>query len=425
MYVASTRDVDHPDGADHPVSGVGDLAGLRAYVEAYLDGYEATVASLRAAVDEGTGLSEATLKELISQSSAAGIDVDDFFDGGEYDIAAGIAAARSFDPLASPPVASVRQQLFAALRMHETEGKWLFLDPEVSPVSRPDFAEIVEDRREAEGLPSDVAYIGWGWGWDYILPDGTFKKGEDRQEIWWGGDEATVRELLGTARPFGFVVEGGTDGARFRLVAEHDQSSPEPFTMPDRDDLLTDMATTRAGCRYATSWVEKAHAPKSDDDLLTDDEARALFDADSRVDMFVFPAVGEGEITPWMIKVRPRKSAVVTHYHRPSGSVARVIDLEFSRIFTNSDPRGSFVRRSVTDYVWPPEHAKFAPRTRAPHKVTLQGRGDTYVIEHSGPAVEAPTSTKHRDVAARSLWSTYPRFGEWESIIDPRYGETR
>lgn len=86
VYVAVTKDIDHPDGGDDPVTAVTDTDTLRTYVESYLDGYEVTPESLTAAVTEGTSLTEPTLKELISQASAAGMSANEFFDGDEFEI---------------------------------------------------------------------------------------------------------------------------------------------------------------------------------------------------------------------------------------------------------------------------------------------------------------------------------------------------
>lgn len=125
VYVAVTRDLDHPDGGDDPVSAVTDVAGLKRYVESYLDGYEVSDASLSAAVAEGPGLTADTLKELISQAAEVGIDWDEFFEDGEFDIDAGLAAAAGLDPAGSTPAASVRDRVFAELRKADDEGVWL------------------------------------------------------------------------------------------------------------------------------------------------------------------------------------------------------------------------------------------------------------------------------------------------------------
>ncbi len=344
VYVAVTRDLDHLDGGDDPVSAVTDVAGLKRHVESYLDGYEVSDASLSAAVAEGPGLTADKLRELISQAAEVGIDRDEFFEDGEFDIDAGLAAAAGLDPAGSTPAASVRERVFAELRKAEDEGVWLFIDPSQTH-SSVGAVECAYNQIKDRGRPDDTSYIGWGRDRDHLRPDGTFARGEDSQEIFWFGDEDTIRETLRRVEPLGFVVEDGENGTRFRLVSRDDASSPEPFALPQRDDLVP-QAGGAQGFRYARSFVEKTHLPKSDDDQLVVAlaEVQELYDGGAAVDIFVLPELAEGELPAWSMKIRPKKKVVVTHYHQPSGSAARIIELDYSPMSTNLNPNGSLTR---------------------------------------------------------------------------------
>lgn len=423
VYVAVTGDLDHPDGGDNTVSTVTDSASLKAYVESYLDGYEVSAESLGAAEAEGFNLTADTLEELISQASAVGLDRASFFEDGEFDIEGGVTAAASFDPDAAPAQLSVREQVLAEFRRIEDEGGWLFIDPSRTYGSIR-AVDAAFGRIQARGLPRDTSYIGWGGDRDHLRPDGGFKRGEDSQEVFWWGDHAEVAALLRRVEPLGFTVEGGENGTRFRLVAKDDASSTEPFALPLRSDLLSDQpGASTDGYRYASSYVEKTHRPKSDDDYLTPEEAQALYDGEAADDFYVLPDVDEGELPAWSMKVRPKKKAVVTHYHHPSGSVARIIELEFSPMYTNSNPRGSLRRTKAIDYAWPADHVKYTTKTKADEILTLPGLGGTREIVRHIPATGEKTVTKHRNDTSGDGWRTYPLFGEWTPLLDPRFGE--
>ena len=423
VYVAVTGDVDHPDGGNHPVSQVSGVDALKEYVERFLDGYQVTPESLAAAVSEGVALSEATLKELISQASAAGLDVEEFFADGEFDIEAGLSAAASHDPGSGERERSVRERVFDEWRRADNAGEWVIVSPGdvhstfgVHEIAR----SVILDR----GLPVDTPYIGWGRDRDTLRPDGTFAKGEDHQQVFWRGDAEKITNLLRKVESLGYVIEGGENGAPFRLVCADDASSTEPFALVQRDDLLSDRHEIDLGSlRYATSWVEKTKLPKSDADNLSEDEARELFDDESPQDLYVFPSGADGELPAWSMKLRPRKkSAVVTHFHDPSGSVARIVEFEYTRVFTDGVPGGSLLRDTVTGYLWPEEHVKYAAKTRAIAKVALGDSSGTPVITREDRLTGATTTTKHRGGSAEGRIS-YPAFGAWGPLVDPRFGE--
>lgn len=427
VHVAVTTIIDNADGGDDPVSQVTNESELKEYVESYLDGYQVTPESLAAAIQEGTALSEATLKELISQASVIGVSAEEFFEDGEFDIEAGLAAAASFDPEAKPQEPNIREQVFAILTAPVDGEEWFFVTPAdtVGTGSNPyALGEFARRRIEYRELPETSNFAGWGWGYDNLRPDGSIKKGQDSQVVYWGGDEETVRRLLRRVEPLGLVVEGGHDGGNFRLVPAANASSAEPYLPPKRDDLfLVDVDSAPTGFRYATSWVEKNRQPKNDVDWLSEDAAAQLFDADSATDIYIVPNSSSDEPAPWMIQLRPRKKAAVTHYHRPSGSVARIVEFAFSSLYTNSDRRGSLVRGKVSDFIWPDDHIKYAPKTRSASAVVLtDGRGLASTIERLDRASSEKVVTLHRDVLEKPRWITYPLFGAWTPLTDPLFG---
>lgn len=428
VYVAVTHDLDHPGGGDHPVDQISDEAALKAYVESYLDGYAVTPESLSAAMDEGSSLTEGTLKELISQAAAADLDVEEFFADVELDLEGGLAAAASFaaatGATAGTRESSVRDQVFATWQRADDQGTLVLVRPgEVW--SSFGIHEVARGHILARSLPATTPYIGWGGDRDVLRPDGTFKKGEDRQEVLWHGDAEMIGDLLRQVEPLGYAIEGGANRTRFRLVSDDDPSSSEPYALPQRDDLLGDQDALAPGAlRFAASWVEKAHGPKGPGDHLTESEARGLYEAGSSTDFFVFPEAPEGVAPAWSMKVRPsKKTVVVTHYHHPSGSVARIMAFTYTRVFTNSVPGGSLWRDTVTDYLWPADHVRYAPKTRATHTVTLRDLADASEIVRADRASGEKTVTKHRDGSTGQLLVSYPPFGEWEPILDPRFGE--
>lgn len=426
VYVAVTRDVDHPDGGDDPVTQVGDVASLKRYVESYLDGYTVTDASLDQALTEGFGLSEDTLMELISQASAAGLDAREFFADGEFDLAGGLRAAAGHDPKAPAQEPSVREQVLAVLQQAQDDGRLVFIRPSDS-YSSVGCVDSAFYRIEARGLPRNSTILGWGKDRDHLLPGGGFARGEDHQQVFWWGDRGVVLEVLRGLEPLGFHVEGGENGTRFRLVAPGDESSLAPYALPRRDDLAVPYGPGQEGAepeyRYSTSWVEKPRRPKSEDDLLSAPQAQQLYDGEADADFFVFPGAADDELPAWCLKIRPKKKAVVTFYHRPSGSVARIIEFSFSPLFTNSDPRGSFYRSKAIDYSWPHEHTTYAVKSRADVILTLARKKGKSESVRQDQAAGTKIVGKHRSVPAGQWGVTYPPFGHWARLLDPAFGE--
>lgn len=423
VHVAVTGAIDEVDGGDDAVSAVTDEAALREYVESYLDGYEVTQESLDSAVREGTALTAATLKELISQATAAGMDVEEFFADGDVDIEAGVAAAASFAAGSTVGEPSVRDQVFSVFRQAAEQGECVFVEPTEVHMSRLVW-EVAQARIDRLDLPEDSEYFGWGRGGDTLRPDGTFKRGEDHLTVYWGGHAQAVLDVLRRVEHLGFVVEGGLNGRPFRLVSADSASSAEPYLVPERADLLTDLAGGGdEPLVHARTWVEKTHSPRSAEDLLTESEARELYDSDTASELFIFPEVSAGSIPGWVISVRTgKKSVTVSHFHRPSGSLARTIEFAYNSSPPGEHGRGSLHRRSVSDYLWPADHSTYAPKARAASVVTLKdARPISQLVRHDR-AMGTKSVSRHRDFPGeRSVG--HPVFGEWRPILDPMFGQ--
>lgn len=418
VHAAVTNDVDG-SGDGGITTTVTDAAALKAYVESYLDGYTVSATSLSTAISEGPALTAGTLKELISQATAAGLDVDDFFEGGEIDIEAGLAAAARHDTDAGTPEMTVRDRLFAVLQQADDAGEWIFVRPDRT-WSTFRVHDAARDTILVRGLAVTTPYIGWGGDRDVLRPDGSFKAGEDCVTVFWRGEAPVVHAILRRTEALGYVVEGGKNGTPFRLVPADDASSTEPFAMPTRGDLLSDRGQTGA-VRYATSWVEKTHRPKSDSDYLSDEEASNLFSEGTA--FFVFPESSPTETPAWSMQVSAKKKVVVTHYHDPSSSVARTIELKFSPSNVDGVRGGSLRRVLVTDYLWGDDRTAYATKTRAIGKVVLRSGGGTPEIMRQDAATGETTVIKHRNGPAGQLGVSNPVFGEWGPIIHPWFGE--
>lgn len=123
------------------------------------------------------------------------------------------------------------------------------------------------------------------------------------------------------------------------------------------------------------------------------------------------------------MKIRPKKKVVVTHYHQPSGSAARIIELDYSPMSTNLNPNGSLTRSKAIGYAWPADHTKYATKTKADEILTLPGRSGTREMMRQVKATGEKIVTRHRRDTGADGREPYPTFGEWGPLLDPRLGE--
>lgn len=241
VFVAVTGRIDDPSGGDDPVRAVTDLDSLKTYVESYLDGYEVTPASLEAAVAEGTALTVPTLEELISQASEVDLDIEEFFEDGEFSVEAGAAAAATFAADEASRPATVRQRLIAAWSAADERGECILVLPSDVYNAREGHS-IARQRILERGLPEGTPYVAWGRHHDPLLPDGTFARGESCLEVFGRGDREVIVSVLRRAEALGFVVRAVPEGARFVVSVPGAEVDPSTTRRLRIDEVWDDTA---------------------------------------------------------------------------------------------------------------------------------------------------------------------------------------
>lgn len=418
VYVAVSHDAEL-SGSDAPsAADTADEVALRGYIEGWLDGYQVSSDSLASAVSEGPAITHDTLAELITQASDAGLDLAEAVENFDLDIEQGLAAAQQ---VANPATgSSVREQLFKLLQDPAHANEWLFITPgDIDGYPDNYLHHYARQKITERELPASTPYAGWDRNHDVLRPDGTIKHSAsdpDWQQIYYRGDLDKILELLHPVETLGFAIEQSQDNW-LRLVPADDPTSQLPFELPARDDIEVSSTDDFA---YSSTWNERGRKPKNPADVLSPAEAEQRYLEDET--FFVYPAAADP--VPWSMRVEPRKQSVVTHYHRPSGSVARVARFDYLGHRSNqSSFRSPLARRLVTDYLWPADHTKYAAKSKASQKIITACDTLLPTITREDLTTGEVTKTKHRDGPAGSVAIKYPEFGDWSALVNPWFGE--
>jgi hypothetical protein len=161
--------------------------------------------------------------------------------------------------------------------------------------------------------------------------------------------------------------------------------------------------------KYLTQWNFKMNTTILDEPFLTEDAARARYDAHADAFSVVadVPGIGEGEVVPeFIIDVLVAAPDFKVTFLHPSGAFRRV------SVFRNTD--GRLFAWTVTDYIYEGE-----PR-KGEHVAILNG---VFEPDGTGKVIFRSTRTREqevrefRDVPVGDRWLDVPAFGDWAPLL--------
>lgn len=168
------------------------------------------------------------------------------------------------------------------------------------------------------------------------------------------------------------------------------------------------------GVRYTTRWVSKVRKPFPGHRWLTDEEARAAFEAGSGLDV-VDAVTTDGEDNPvprWVLGIGA-SGRIRAQFFTPGGAVWRSID------YDSID--GRLWRWICVTYVYPDQDTRYrlAEATRVIEERFLPDRTGSVQFDERDGLLNTATFT---DAPVDGFWLDRPAFGDWTNLADPDYG---